>query len=139
MQALSQNFKWTESLAYLLSYVEDEGELAQLVHELAEELLNKKRDINSAIACYMIAQDHEIVFDLWKKRTLYLIKKGADRNECIFQLFEKSILYRAAVKNFSSKSIVDFDLLITDMAEFLNGEGFKDLAQKYLHIYGDSN
>jgi len=29
--------------------------MQELVRELAEELLNKKKDINSAIACFMIA------------------------------------------------------------------------------------
>ena len=52
---MTKNANWKESLAYLLSYVEDETELHTLVHELADELLNKRKDINSAIACYMIA------------------------------------------------------------------------------------
>jgi hypothetical protein len=51
----SKSANWRESLAYLLSYVDDEAELNALVHELADELLNKRKDINSAIAGYMIA------------------------------------------------------------------------------------
>lgn len=54
-----------------------------LVHELADELL-KKKDINSAIACYMISQSIEIVTDLWKKRALFFMKKGLERNEAMF-------------------------------------------------------
>jgi len=65
-----------------------------LVHELADELLNKKKDINSAIACYMISQSLEIVIDLWKKRAFFYIKKGEDRNEALFHLFEKCILFK---------------------------------------------
>lgn len=45
---------WKESLAYLLAYLEGD-ELKNLVHQLAEVLLNKTRDINSAIICFMIA------------------------------------------------------------------------------------
>lgn len=55
-----------------------------LVHELAEELLTKKKDINSAIICYMIAQSIETVVDLWKKRAHFYIKKGENRNEAMF-------------------------------------------------------
>ena len=80
-----KNANWKESLAYLLAYVEDETELNTLVHELADELLNKRKDINSAIACYMIAQAHDTVVDLWKKRALFYMKKGNDlRNEYLF-------------------------------------------------------
>jgi len=54
-QALhAKNSNWKELIAYLISYVEGD-ELKGLVHELAEELLNKKKDINSAIVCYMIS------------------------------------------------------------------------------------
>lgn len=45
---------WKESLAYFLSYLEG-PDMKTLVHELADELLNKKKDINSAIICYMIS------------------------------------------------------------------------------------
>jgi hypothetical protein len=84
---------WKESLAYILSYVlEDDQELNSLVQELADELLNKKKDINSAIACYMIAFSVETVVDLWRKRALFFMKKGVDRNESLFQLFEKCVL-----------------------------------------------
>jgi hypothetical protein len=53
---LLKNQNWKESLAYVLSYIEDGSqEMNALVQELGDELLNKKKDINSAIACYMIA------------------------------------------------------------------------------------
>lgn len=139
LQLLGKNFNWKESLAYLLSYVEDENELNGHVHELADELLNKKKDINSAIACYIIAQAHETVVDLWKKRTLYLIKKGQDRTEAMFQLFEKCVLFRQVTKGQpqAAKSLVDIDLVVTDVAEFLVGEDMRDLALKYLELNGN--
>ena len=58
--------------------------MKNLVHELADELLNKKKDINSAIICYMISESMETVVDLWKKRSLFCIKKGLNRNEALF-------------------------------------------------------
>lgn len=83
-QALhAKGSNWKEMIAYLLSYVEGE-ELNGFVHELAEDLLNRKKDINSAIACYMISQSTETVVDLWKKRAHFYIKKGEDRNEALF-------------------------------------------------------
>ncbi len=83
-QALhAKGSNWKELIAYLLSYIEGD-ELNGLVHELAEELLNKKKDINSAIACYMISQSIETVVDLWKKRALFYMKKGENRHESLF-------------------------------------------------------
>jgi hypothetical protein len=83
--SLLKTHNWKESLAYLLSYVEDGSpEMTSLVQELGDELLNKKKDINSAIACYMIALSLETVVDLWKKRAQYYMKKGVDRNEAMF-------------------------------------------------------
>lgn len=54
-QALhAKNSNWKELISYLLSYLEGD-ELKTLVNELADELLNKRKDINSAIACFMVA------------------------------------------------------------------------------------
>lgn len=83
-QALNyKNSTWKESLAYLLSYLEGD-DMKTLVRELADELLNKKKDINSAIICYMISESLDVVVDLWKKRSLFFIKKGMERNESLF-------------------------------------------------------
>jgi hypothetical protein len=83
--SLIKNQNWKESLAYILSYEEDESlELNNLVQELGDELLNKKKDINSAIACYMISKNLETVVDLWKKRAYYFMKKGVERTEALF-------------------------------------------------------
>jgi len=104
------------------------------VHELAEELLTKRKDINSAIVCFLIAEADETVVDLWKKRVLYLMKKGNDRNEALFHLFEKCILLRAVTK----RPLRDADLVLTDVAEFLAGEDMADLAIKFLDGFGNS-
>jgi len=127
---------WKESISYILSYVEDSSELKGLVSELADELLNKKKDINSAIACYMISQSLDTVVDLWKKRALFFMKKGIDRNECLFQLFEKCILYRAVTKS-NAKLLVDLDLIISDAADFLVAEDMRALSLKYLELMGN--
>jgi hypothetical protein len=84
--------------------------MKSLVTELGDELLNKRKDINSAIICYLIAQSMETVIDLWKKRTLFMIKKGLDRNQALFHLFEKCILYKTVCKNL--QIILDLDLKI---------------------------
>ena len=127
---------WKEALAYLLAYVEEPRERQTQVHELAEELLTKRKDINSAIACYLLAEADETVVDLWKKRVLYLMKKGHDRTECLFHLFEKCVLLRAVTKR--AAPLRDFDLALTDVAEFLAGEDMSDLALKFLDAFGNS-
>lgn len=104
-------------MAYLLSYCEG-SELKDLLAELGEELLTKKKDINSAIICLIIGKSIEQVFDLWKKRALFLMKKGMERNEALFLLFEKCVLLKTVCNN--KTSIVDFDLIVHDMAEFLS-------------------
>ena len=47
---------WTESLAYLLSYLKDGKTLNMqvLVRELGDELI-KKKDVNQAIICYIVS------------------------------------------------------------------------------------
>ena len=74
----------------------------------------------------------EIVVDLWKKRTLFYIKKGMDRNEALYQLFEKCILFKTVCR--STTSLVDQDMITTDMAEYLASEDLRFLALKYLDL-----
>lgn len=133
---LSKNNSWKESLAYILSYVDEDAELNQLVQELGDELLNKKKDINSAIVCYMISQSLDTVVDLWKKRALFFIKKGMNRNECLFQLFEKCILFRTVTKT-NAKLLVDLDLIVSDISDYLVAEDMRALAFSYLEAVGN--
>jgi hypothetical protein len=74
-----------------------------------------------------------VVLDLWKKRSLYLLKKGADRCETLLSLFERGLLYRAATKA-AGKHLPEFDLIATDVAELLAAEGLRDLAARYLQV-----
>ena len=74
----------------------------------------------------------ETVIDLWKKRTLAFIKKGMPRNEALYSLFEKTILLKTASKN--NKIIPDFDLILSDMGEYLASEDLTQLALKYLNL-----
>lgn len=103
-----------------------------LSKDLGDELLNKRKDINSAIICYLMSQSMEVVIDLWKKRALFMMKKGIDRNQALFLLFEKCILYKTVCKNL--KIIVDLDLIITDIAEYMASEELTTLALKYLEL-----
>lgn len=60
------------------------------------------------------------------------MKKGMDRNECLYLLFEKCILLKTVCK--STRALVDFDLIMTDIAEYLSNENLKVLALKYLEL-----
>lgn len=78
---------WKETLAYVIAY-EDDDKLKQVAKELGDQLLKVKKDINSAITCYILSNELEIVTDLWKKRALYQMRKqGADKFESLFHLF----------------------------------------------------
>lgn len=46
---------------------------------MGEELLIKRKDINSSIVCFIMAHAYDKVVDLWKKRALFFMKKGMDR------------------------------------------------------------
>ena len=105
--------------------------MKDLVKELGDELFKMKL-FNYAIVCYIISQTLETVVDLWKKRTLAFMKKGMDRNEALYLIFEKSILLKTVCKN--SKVLNDFDLILSDMGEYLASEDVPQLAMKYLEL-----
>ena len=86
--------------------------------------------MNAAIICFILAESLEQVVDLWKKRALYQIKKGMNRNEALYQLFERCFLLKTACK--STKMILNMDLIVADMAEYLANDNLKRLAIKYL-------
>ena len=64
------------------------------------------------------------------------MKKGVERNESLFQLFEKCILFRTVTKS-NAKLLTDLDLIVTDAADFLVGEDMRQLAYKYLDLIGN--
>ena len=75
---------WKETLAYIIAY-EDEDKLKEVAKKLGDQLLNLKKDVNSAIICFILAQELELVVDLWKKRALYQIRKmNVDKHEALF-------------------------------------------------------
>jgi hypothetical protein len=78
---------WKETLAYMIAY-EDDEKIKEVAKELGDQLLQQKKDINSAIVCYILAAELDLVTDLWKKRALFQIRKqGMDKNEALFVLF----------------------------------------------------
>jgi len=60
------------------------------------------------------------------------MKKGMDRHEALFLLFEKCIILKTVCNN--KQPIVDFDLIVHDMAEFMGNDDLKQLAMKYLDL-----
>jgi hypothetical protein len=55
-----------------------------------------------------------------------------DRNEALFQLFERCVLFKTVCK--STKPLLDVDLIFSDMAEFLANEDLRHVALKYLEL-----
>jgi protein transport protein SEC31 len=121
---------WKETLAYIIAYDNDE-QLRTVAKNLGDQLLKQKKDINSAIVCYILSRELNTVVDLWKKRALFQIRKqGVDKNEALFHLFQKTILLKTACPQ--TQSTEDIDLIMADFGEFLNSEQQSFIAMKYL-------
>ena len=82
--------------------------------------------------CFMISKDIERVVEMWKKRMLFFLKKGQDRNDQLFQLVEKVILFKTVLRR--TQSFKDLDLLLSDFAEILSAEDKISLAYKFLNL-----
>lgn len=90
------NNNWKEALAYTLSFT-PKAQIRELVEKIAEEVLQKKRDVNSAIICYMISQNIQKLSDLWKVRAEAIIKKNPQHKYAIYTNYvEKITFYRMA-------------------------------------------
>lgn len=117
MVQLPPHCSWKEILAYVIAY-HDTKKMREVAKLLGDQLLKSKTDINSAIVCYILSGELEIVIDLWKKRALYQIRKlNFEKNEALLNLYQKSIIMKTASKN-PNKTVEDIDLIVTDLAEF---------------------
>lgn len=87
---------WKEALAYALSFTQ-RGDIKGLVEEIANELYQKKRDVNSAIICYMISQNIQKVSELWRLRSESIATKNPKHKYAVYTNFaEKITFYRIA-------------------------------------------
>lgn len=87
---------WKEALAYSLSFT-PKAKFKELVERIAEQLYQKKRDINSAIICYMISHNIDKLSELWKIRADAIIKKNPQHKFVVYSNFaEKITFYRMA-------------------------------------------
>jgi hypothetical protein len=57
--------EWKEILAYCVTYSEDGGK--KLANELGDALLQKNQ-VDSAIICYIVANNFEATLELWDKK-----------------------------------------------------------------------
>ena len=105
-----------------------------MTSELGDELL-KRKDINSALVCYIMAQNLEKVAELWKQRTLTFIKKNPTRkNELLFNYLEKITYFRIVAKKTDKNEQIE-DML-SEILEYFANEGEKARAMKYLNMHG---
>ena len=122
---------WREALAYTLSYTE-ESKVTEYVEKIAEIVL-KKRDVNSAIICYMISRNIDQLADLWKVRADSIIKKNPQYKYSIYANYaEKITLYRQITGIQTQNE--HCNTVIEEFAEFLIGEGLNTVAHKYLDL-----
>lgn len=118
-------------MAYVIAY-QDHTKLKEVAKLLGDQLFESKTDINSAIVCYILSNEMDIVVDLWKKRALFQIRKlGINKYEALFLLFQKTIILRAACKQPNATN-EDMDLIMADFAEYLNVESMSFTAMKHM-------
>lgn len=60
------------------------------------------------------------------------MKKGIDRNEVLFLMFQKCIILKTIGKG--TKPLLDFDLILSDMGEYMSCDELNLLAMKYLQL-----
>jgi hypothetical protein len=99
---------WQESLSYIYAY-ESEKDRDVLVKQLGDTLL-KMRNVSAAIVCYIISKSIGEVLDLWKQRSLFQIKKQEKtREQALFELFQRYILFKLAIEGSSNRRQQEFD------------------------------
>lgn len=129
---LAQN-NWKEALAYTLSYTTQPTKINEYVEKIAELVLNKKRDVNSAIICYMISNNIVKLAELWKVRAELIIKKNPKHKYSVYCNYaEKITFYRLATG--IKTPIEECDIILTEFAEFLINEGLPEIAYRYLDL-----
>lgn len=129
---------WQESLAYIFAY-ENEGERDALIKALGDTLL-KMRNVSAGIVCYIISKSIGEVLDLWKQRALFQIKKQEKtREQALFELFQRYILFKLAIEGSSSRRHQEFDQnedynnVLADISRYLTSQtDLATLALKYL-------
>ena len=106
---------WKEAVVYTLSYSEKNSK--QLIEELGDEL-HKKKDINSAIICYLISEQIDKVAQLWKLRVEASIRKHPDCKEQVLNNFLQKVTYLRMATG-SQAVVDDISDLVADFCEIL--------------------
>lgn len=86
----SANKNWKEALAYCLSYSKENVD--KLTEKLGDEL-QKKKDFNSAIVCFILSKNIQKVAHLWKQRADFLISKKPEIKEAVLLNFLEKFSY----------------------------------------------
>jgi len=125
---------WKEAIAYTLSYTPKSG-IKGLVEKIAEHLLHKRRDVNSAIICYMISTNIQKLAELWKMRADTIIKKNPQHKYAILCNFAEKITFYRLATGITDNS-PNCDDLISEFAEYLSNEGLFEISLRYLSLNG---
>lgn len=99
---------WQESLSYIFAYeLVDNRDM--LVKELGDTLL-KMRNVSAAIVCYIISWSINDVLELWMQRAMFQIsKREKTREQALFELFQRFILFKLATESVNDKRRMEFD------------------------------
>lgn len=98
--------KWKETLGYSISCEADGGQEQAL--KLGKALLENK-DVNAAILCLIIANNFDMVMELWEQRLREELSHIGRKNHPILfsKLFEKIIVLKTICKNYGATSRFD--------------------------------
>ena len=104
-------FEWKETLAYSITYSEDNGK--SYADKLAQQLLNKAHDVNSAIISFLIAHNFDQTLYLWQQKYKQSLVKSQGRIKYfnLQKLFQKSLVFKTSIKHYDNSEIMNQILL----------------------------
>lgn len=124
---------WKEALAYCLSYI-DKSDLLDTLDKLGDEL-EKKKDHNSALICYILSKKIDKVAKLWKHRVESIIKTSPEHKELMLMNFLEKMTHFRNASNINDDCTVATSL-ITDICDFLTQNGLGPQTLNYLQLHG---
>ena len=96
------------------------------------------REISAAIVCYILSQSVYDVLDLWKRRALHaMANKEITREQCLFDLLQKFVLFRLALESCGSRSGLeaneDFNIVLAEVGRYMTSS--EDAATMFMKFF----
>ena len=93
--------------------------------------MDKKRDINSALQCYIVAGNYPKACELWRKRLIHETNlRKEDKYDLMRVFVEKALVLKNVLRDKSINE--DFDAVMAEFASLLAHDGHKWLALHFM-------